>query len=84
MAALSMYSIKSLIKVDITKMGYTTKIDNTDTNNVLFSVTFTVGNEIEGDVLVDEEATDDRGEVENEGIFTLEMLVKLVWLVWYS
>ena len=47
MAPSIIYSIGTLVEVDSTKTGYITEIDNSDVDNVLFKINYTVGNESE-------------------------------------
>ena len=44
------YSIGVLVEVDDAKTGYIIDIDNTDIDNVVFKINYTVGNEIEESV----------------------------------
>ena len=41
------YLVGTLVKIDHTKIGYITETDNTDVDNVVFKINFTVGNKSE-------------------------------------
>ena len=44
------YSVGTLVEVDHTKTGYIIELDDTDNNNVVLKVNYTIGNKIESHV----------------------------------